>query len=216
MEYLSEIWEIFLLFVNAQPAGWIYFFLFLGSFMENVTPPVPGDTLIVFGAYLAGMGLIGVWPAYLAMFVGSVLGCMLVYALAYWKGRAFLIGLFPRIFRAERLDDTERWFRRYGDKVVVFNRFLPTVRAFVGIVAGVSRMHPVRMGAYVLLGTFMWNSLLVYFGLVVGENWEVVIGALRAYNQVAMGLLVLGAIGFAVWRRRRLVTSSYQQKKRRA
>ena len=64
MEYWSQLGVSFLAFLNAQPPGWIYFFLFLGVFMENITPPIPGDMLIVFGAYLAGIGIIGLWPAY--------------------------------------------------------------------------------------------------------------------------------------------------------
>ena len=203
MDYFGELWNAFLAFLNAQPPGWIYVFLFLGAFMENVMPPIPGDTLIVFGAYLAGMGIIGVVPAHLAMWVGSTVGCLLVYGLAYWKGRAFFIRLNLRLFSAGNLDLAEAWFARYGDKLVVFNRFLPTVRAFVGIVAGISRMHPVRMTVYVVLGTFLWNSLLVYFGLKVGENWELVIKVLEAYNRILLLLMVPCAIGIWAWHRRK-------------
>lgn len=199
MEYLSEMGASFLAFLNDQPPAWIYVFLFLGAFLENVVPPIPGDTLIVFGAYLAGVGIIEVWPAYVVMWVGSAVGCLLVYGLAFWKGRIF----FLRFATEEHLFKAETWFRRYGDKIVIFNRFLPTVRAFVGIVAGISRMSPVRMTFYVVLGTFLWNSLLVYFGLMVGENWEVVIGVMKTYNRVVLTLMVIGGIVFWFWRRKK-------------
>lgn len=203
MEYLSELGTSFLAFLNAQPPAWIYFFLFLGAFLENVVPPIPGDTLIVFGAYLAGVGIIQVWPAYFAMWVGSALGCLLIYGLAYWKGRAFFLKFRFKFATEAHLDSAENWFRRYGDKIVIMNRFLPTVRAFVGIVAGISRMSPVRMTFYVVLGTFLWNSLLVYFGLKVGENWEIVIDVMKTYNRVVLGLMVVGGIGFWLWRRKK-------------
>ena len=203
MEYFSEAWDSFLVFLNTQPPGRIYIFLFLGAFMENLVPPIPGDTLIVFGAYLAGRGYIGVYPAYVAMWLGSALGCLLVYAIAFWKGRALFLSMESRLFSVDNLDRAEGWFSRHGDRVVIFNRFLPTVRAFVGIAAGLSRMHPLRMTLYVFLGTFIWNALLVYFGLIVGENWQLVVQVLQAYSRVIMVLMVVGCAAYWFWRKKR-------------
>jgi membrane protein DedA with SNARE-associated domain len=203
LEYLSELGASFLLFLNGQPPAWIYFFLFVGAFMENVVPPIPGDTLIVFGAYLAGIGMIQVWPAYACMWVGSALGCMGVYGLAYWKGRAFFLKFQFKFATEAHLNSAEAWFERYGDRIVILNRFLPTARAFVGIVAGITRMNPWRMTLYVAVGTFLWNSLLMYFGLMVGENWEIVIAVMKTYNRVVLFLMAAGGIGFWILRRRK-------------
>ncbi|MBE83315.1 MAG: hypothetical protein CME21_12195 [Gemmatimonadetes bacterium] len=206
MEYLAEFWDNFLVYLNNQPPGWVYFFLFMGAFLENVVPPIPGDTLIVFGAYLAGIGVIQVWPAYIAMYVGSAMGCLLVYGMAYVKGRDFFLRLERRFFDESKIEVAEIWFEKYGIRIVIFNRFLPTVRAFVGIVAGIIRMNPVRMTLYVAIGVFLWNSLLVYFGLMVGENWQLVVTVLRTYNQVVITLvLVVGGAyyGWKYWKRRK-------------
>ncbi len=199
MEYFAEVWDSFLVYLKDQPPGRIYFFLCLGAFLENVVPPVPGDTVIVFGAYLAGIGVIAVWPAYFAMWVGSTVGCLLIYGVAFVKGRAFFLRLNLKFLNEENLGRAEAWFNRYGGKIVVFNRFLPTVRIFVGIVAGISRMHPARMTLYVVCGTLLWNSLLVYFGLMVGENWQLVVDVLKTYNRVLVVLMVVGLIGFWWW-----------------
>ena len=193
MEYFTQLWDGFLAYLNTQPPGWIYFFLFLGAFMENVVPVIPGDTLIVFGAYLAGMGVIEVWPAYGVMWVGSSVGCFLVYWIAYIKGRDFFLRLEARYFDESKIAAAETWFSTYGVRIVIFNRFLPTVRAFVGIVCGIIRMNPVKMAIYVAVATTLWNSLLVYFGLMVGENWQLVITVLQTYNKVVITLALLGA-----------------------
>ena len=206
MEYLAEFWDNFLIYLNNQPPGWVYFFLFMGAFLENVVPPIPGDTLIVFGAYLAGIGVIQVWPAYIAMYVGSAMGCLLVYGMAYVKGRDFFLRLERRFFDESKIEVAEIWFEKYGIRIVIFTRFLPTVRAFVGIVAGIIRMNPVRMTLYVAIGVFLWNSLLVYFGLMVGENWQLVVTVLRTYNKVVITLvLVVGGAyyGWKYWKRRK-------------
>ena len=200
MEYLTELWNAFLAYLNDQPPGWIYFFLFLGAFLENIVPPIPGDTLIVFGAYLAGIGVIAVWPAYFAMWIGSAMGCLLVYSVALVKGRAFFLQL--NFVNEKTLHRAETWFNHYGDKIVIFNRFLPAVRIFVGIVAGITRMPPLRLTLYVLFGTLLWNSLLVYFGLMVGENWQLVVAVLKTYNRVLAIAMVVALLGFWWWRRK--------------
>jgi len=200
MEYLGQLWDGFFAYLNTQPPGWIYFFLFVGAFMENVVPPIPGDALIVFGAYLAGVGVIDVWPAYGAMWVGSVVGCLLVYWIAYVKGRDFFLRMEARFFDASRIEVAETWFQDYGIRIVIFNRFLPTVRAFVGVVAGIARMNPVKMTLSVAIGTTIWNSLLVYFGLKVGENWQLVITALQTYNQVVLALALTAATVYFSWK----------------
>ena len=206
---LGEYWDAFLDYLRAAEPAYIYFLLFVGSFMENVVPPIPGDTLIVFGAYLVGLGIIQLWPAYFLMWAGSALGCLLIFAIAYTKGRPWFQRWEPRIFSDANLSLGEKWFSKHGQKIVIFNRFLPTVRAFVGVVAGLGRMHPVRMTLYVIFGTLIWNSLLVYFGLKVGENWHLVTQVLKAYNRAILVLLIAGAVGwYIVHRRRKARTAS--------
>jgi len=200
---VAEYWDLLLDYLRAAPPTYIYIFLFVGSFMENVVPLIPGDTLIVFGAYLAGIGIIQLWPAYFLMWAGSAVGCLLIYGIAYTKGRDWFQKWEPRIFSNEHLQLGERWFIKHGQKIVIFNRFLPTVRAFVGVVAGLSRMHPARMSLYVILGTLLWNSLLVYFGLMVGENWALVVSVLRTYNRIILVLLVIGGAAWYIRHRRR-------------
>ena len=200
MEYFTQLWDGFLTYLNSQPPGWIYFFLFLGAFMENMVPPIPGDTLIVFGAYLAGIGVIDVWPAYAAMFVGSASGCLLVYWIAYIKGRDFFVQLEARYLEESKIKVVETWFANYGVRIVIFNRFLPTVRAFVGIVCGIIRMNPAKMVIYVVTSTVLWNSLLVYFGLMVGKNWQLVIAVLQTYNKVVLTLAIVAAGVYYGWK----------------
>ena len=199
-----EYFDRFVAFISGQPQALIYVALFLGAFLENVIPPIPGDSIIVFGAYLAGRGVLNEVEVFLYMWIGSFLGCMLAYAVGYFKGRAFFVAWSPRIFCAERFAQAERWFDRYGGKLIVFNRFLPGVRCVIGISAGMSGVKPVRMAFCVALGTLIWNGILVYAGVLVGSNWKLILRILNTYNRVMMILLILAAcIGAMVWYRRR-------------
>ena len=128
----------------------------------------------------------------------ATIGCLFVYTVAWWVGRPF----FLKFVSDESLDRAEGWFLRHGQKIVLFNRFLPTVRVFVGIVAGLIHMNPVLMVLYVFAGTFLWNSLLVYFGVMVGENWRLVIDVLHTYNRMLLGLMVVVVVVYWIWKRR--------------
>jgi len=119
------------------------------------------------------------------------------------KGREFFLRLEARYFDESKIEVAENLFQKYGIRIVIFNRFLPTVRAFVGIVAGIIQMRPPKVVLCVLVGTFIWNSLLVYFGLMVGENWQLVITVLRTYNQVVITLALLGAACYYGWKWRK-------------
>ena len=98
LAYFTELWNSFLAYLNNQPPGWIYFFLFLGAFLENIVPIIPGDTLIVFGAYLAGIGLIAIWPAYFVMWIGSAVGCFAPLRHSFCKGTVVLLATKRKIF----------------------------------------------------------------------------------------------------------------------
>ena len=200
MEYFDQ----FVAFISGQSPVLIYTTLFLGAFFENLIPPIPGDSIIVFGAYLSGRGVLGKTEAFIWMWIGSYTGCMFLYVIGYTKGREFFVSRSPRIFSPERFAQAERWFERYGGKLIVFNRFLPGVRCVIGISAGLSRVKPWRMGLYVALGTLLWNGILVYTGIVVGSNWKLILQILKTYNHIMMVLILLAGCAFAaIWFRRR-------------
>ena len=157
----------------------------------------------MFGAYLAGLGLLNEVEVFGWLWAGSFSGCMVVYGIGYRKGRAFFTARSPHIFSDERFARAERWFDRYGGKLIVFNRFIPALRCVIGISAGISRVKPLRMAACVALGTLIWNGLLVYAGLLLGSNWKVILRILKAYNGVMLALILLAAcVGAVVWYRR--------------
>ena len=87
-------------------------------------------------------------------------------------------------------------------------RLFPFYERQMRNVAGLGRMHPIRMTLYVILGTLIWNSLLVYFGLMVGENWQLVTQILKAYNRAILVLLIAGAVSWYIVHRRRKVRTA--------
>ena len=106
------------IFNNIDPAL-AYFVLFVSAFVENVFPPIPGDTVTVLGAYLVSQGHLGFWGVYLSTSTGSLCGFATMYYLGYRYGRAFFYqGKRVRYFGESRLHKAAKWFSHRGYSVI--------------------------------------------------------------------------------------------------
>lgn len=167
---------------------WGYAFLFISSFVENIFPPLPGDTFVVLGAFLVARGQMAFLPAYASTLVGSVSGFLTCYAIGKRWGRQWFQSKHGRFFSQEHLDRVDRWFRRYGDWVLVFNRFLSGFRAVVSFAAGIAHMNFRKVLLFAFFSCLLWNGFLMGLGLYVGQRWAVV---LHDYQRIVFGFLVL-------------------------
>lgn len=181
--------------------------VFASSVVEYVFPPFWGDTFILLGFFLAGQGVVG-WPA---IFVAAVAGGLAGSATAYALGRRY--GLRAARYFASRGRRSrsrarlDRLFVRFGERVLLFNRFLPVVRGLLLYGAGAMRLRPRPALIYTALGNVAWVALLMAVGVLTGGTWEQIQETFRQYSRVA------GVAAFAVatawlswllWRRARL------------
>ena len=178
-----------------------YGLLFVCAFLENVVPPVPGDTVVVFSAYLVGRGIWDITPVFATTVSGGVFGFMFMFFMGMRYGRSIFEGCGGRFFTSEGLQRAERWLARYGFWLILANRFLTGVRSVVAISAGLGRMSSVRVLIAGGLSMMFWNGLLLYVGLLLGQNWGEVSELLNQYNKVLFGAFVFG-FGILFIRRR--------------
>jgi len=190
--------------LDQWPPPLLYGALVFSAFLENVIPPVPGDTVVVFSAYLVGRGVLGLWAAYLATCVGGLAGFMAMYYLGYARGRDFFASRGGRLFSEENLAKAEGWLARYGLFLVAANRFLSGVRSVIALASGMGRMDWKRVALAGLLSLALWNALMFYAGMLLGQHWERVLEYLGEYNRVLSGALALVVLALAWrwWRRR--------------
>jgi membrane protein DedA with SNARE-associated domain len=83
------------------------------------------------------------------------------------------------------------WFGRHGSKAVFFCRFIPVVRSLISIPAGASRMPLHIFLPLTILGTAIWNTVLVCLGSFAGEAWESINDYIGLYSTIAVIILVL-------------------------
>lgn len=183
--------EQFLDYIGSTDRIWIYTFLFFGAYIENLMPPAPGDTVVVFGAYLVGIGTISFDLALLSTTAGSIAGFMTM----FYLGRLFGVRIIdsPRwkFFSSDEFTRTEAWFGRYGYRLVAANRFFSGARAIVSLFAGITNLKPVKVFFLALVSCTLWNVLLIYAGSKVGKNWEVITKYIHDYNIIVISILII-------------------------
>ncbi len=192
MSYLDR----FLDFISALPDTLVYFMLGLSAFVENVFPPIPGDTITAFGAFLVGTQRLNFFGVYLSTTFGSLVGFMFLFWIGGLLGRRFFVERDYRFFRAREIERAEAWFRRFGYLLILSNRFFPGIRSVISIAGGISRLKGLRVAGLALVSAGLWNLIWISAGYALGSNWETVrermTYILVRYNAAVMA--VLGAV----------------------
>ena len=194
----------FFTWMEALPPLWAYLTLFVIAYGENVLPPIPGDMVVVFGGYMAGLGSLNLLVVIFLATLGGAAGFMTVYALGYRLGHAVLDPDRMRWLPRDGVGKAQRWIQTYGYGVIAANRFLSGARSVISLTAGVAQMDPGRTAWWCTVSALVWTGLISYAGYAVGDNWEIVVVYLRAYGRVILALLAVAAVvggGYWYWQR---------------
>jgi membrane protein DedA with SNARE-associated domain len=190
--------EPFLSWLGALPIGALYAALGAVAAIENVFPPVPADTVVALGSFLAARGRGSVLAAFLATWVGNVGSAMVMYAVGRRYGAAKLEQrlLGSNAPQAERR--LEQLYGRYGVAALFASRFIPGVRALVPPFAGALRVPPMRAALAIGTASAVWYGTVSYLGFSLGGNWRRVLSVITEYGRVfafiGAGLLLLGVV----------------------
>jgi len=200
--------DAFISNLQQLPPLWIYTILFLSAVVENLVPPVPGDTVTLFGAYLVGIGYLDFSLVLLATTAGSLTGFMGLYWVGFRFGRDFLYGRNYRFFPRARMEQVDAWFVRWGLWIVLVNRFLSGARSVISIVCGMTRLPYIRVGLAALVSCLVWNALLLAAGFCLGSRWKQVVDIVEKYNYAVLAAGIVTVALIYLIRRRRAVTGN--------
>ena len=196
-----------------QAIGWPGVVLLMA--IESACIPLPSEIIMPLSGWvlIADKGL-GVEYIFLAGFcgaVGNVIGSVIAYEVGAWGGRPFLnhYGKYLLISPHD-VDVADRWFERYGDRMVFLSRLLPLVRTFISFPAGIARMKMRRFLLYSFIGSLPWSIGLAYGGYVLGQNWDRIREAIRPFD-IPILVVFLTLVAFFVWRRLRKPSPSRKQ-----
>lgn len=176
-----------------------YTMLFISAFIENVFPPIPGDTVTLIGAYFVGTGNLNYFGVLLSTTAGSVVGFMSLFLLAYWLEWKIIEKYNFKWMQRTHIDRVQMWFQKYGYWVILANRFLSGVRSIISFTAGLSKLKIPQVFLLSLVSAIVWNGLLISAGAFIGDHWENIVKYLKLYNQIIIIGLILIALVYLVY-----------------
>lgn len=173
----------------------IYAIFGMIAYLENVVPPIPGDILVVFGGYLAAEQIVGFNGMLLVTTIASVIGFMNMYGIGYYFGdkieaqrKNFWL---MKIVDVKYFDRGKRWMHRWGQRVILANRFLAGTRSVISVTAGLTQTKIYATVINATLSSLLWNFILLALGWIVHENWQVIGHYLNLYGWFILTLLVV-------------------------
>ncbi|RMD59032.1 DedA family protein [Candidatus Parcubacteria bacterium] len=173
--------------------------------IESSFIPFPSEVVIPPAAYLAQQGKLNIWGVIAAGVLGSLVGAVINYYLGLRLGRRLVYRLAAFRYahwlgiNQKKIEQSEQYFRHYGNWSTFVGRLVPAVRQLVSIPAGFSKMNFKYFIFFTFLGSSVWIVILAALGYFVGANKQL----LKQYYQeislaFALGFVLL--VAYWIWR----------------
>lgn len=175
--------------------------------LENIFPPIPSEFLLPFVGFLVGQGQFNFLFVLISATIGSVLGALVFYYLGGWIGekrfRSFIKKYGKYLLLGDKdIDKAKSWFDKHGNWAVLTGRFLPGIRSYISLPAGINKMPLVQFVILTTIGSVLWNAVLISLGWVLGSQWQ----KLNQYlNWLEYGVtaFVVAGILYLIWKKYR-------------
>lgn len=187
-------------FLEGLPPLLTYLVLGVGAALENLVPPIPADTFVLLGGFLAARGRPDPWMVFLVTWTANVASALAVYWVGHRHGRTFFqVGLGRHIVTRRQLRRLGQFYDRWGLFAVFFTRFLPGLRAVVPVFAGVTHQRFLPVAIPLGVASALWYGALVWVGATAGRNLEAVMRWFGEANTVLLAVAAGLGVGVGVW-----------------
>lgn len=130
---------------------------------------LPGDSLLITAGLVAATGALNIWWLNVLLCAAAVIGDSVGYAIGKRLGPALFTRPKSRLFNPQHIERTRRFYERHGAKTIVIARFVPIIRTFAPVVAGVGQMEYRRFLTYNVVGGVGWVVSLTWAGYLLGQ-----------------------------------------------
>lgn len=155
----------------------------------------PGDTLLFLAGTLAAQGLFSIYLVVPVIMISSILGGQAGYIIGRKAGPRIFKKKDGILFREEYIERSERFYEKHGGKTIMLARFIPIVRTFAPVVAGVGKMDQKRFVFYNVAGSALWGAGVTTLGYFFGKY----IPDIDKYILPVIGLVMVLSFGPAVY-----------------
>ncbi|HXQ62763.1 MAG TPA: DedA family protein [Acidimicrobiales bacterium] len=187
---------------------WGYAAVFVLTLLESMCVPIPSEVTLGLGGALASGAVIGgthgnlnLGLVIVAGVIGSVIGSLGAYLVGRTAGRGVInrYGRYLRMTHSD-LERAETWFRRRGERMVLYGRVVPFVRTFISLPAGVVEMKVAKFLAFTAVGVTAWVALLSSTGYALGSSWNSMTSVIGSTGYVVAGVAVVALAAALVHR----------------
>ncbi|MHC0039573.1 DedA family protein [Pseudoneobacillus sp. C159] len=178
-----------------------YIGVFLIIVLENLFPPIPSELVLSFSGFMTTRTDLTITGIILSSTTGSVIGAMIL----FWIGSILdvkriekIVERWGDVLRLKQADiqKADAWFDKYDVWTVFFCRMIPLLRSIISIPAGMASMNFSLFLFLTLIGTLIWNTILVCVGAMLGESWQQIIGFMQVYSNIIYVIFGVGGIWF--------------------
>ncbi len=131
---------------------------------------LPGDSLLFTAGFLASQGFLNIWLLIPLLFVAAVAGDSVGYSIGYRIGPRIFKRKDSILFHKDNLEHANKFFEKHGGKTIILARFMPIIRTFAPMLAGVGRMSYKTFLAYNVIGGFLWAVGITLLGYFLGKT----------------------------------------------
>jgi membrane protein DedA with SNARE-associated domain len=193
---LFEILAPLVDFITSQISNLGYVGIFFLMVLESALIPIPSEIIMPFSGFLVSEKKLDFTITVLSGSVGNLVGSMAAYYLGKKIRREIILkyGRFLLISQ-DHLEFAERIFQKHGSKITFVARLLPAVRTYISLPAGIGKTPIKKFVLYTFAGSVIWNAMLTYAGVKLGESWK----NIETYSPYLDVIAAAVVIGFVIW-----------------
>lgn len=189
-------------FLIFDPAVLIYTFGYIGLFAIVFAESglffgffLPGDSLLFTAGLLASQGLFNIFLLVGLIILAAVLGDNF----GYWFGSKLGPAIFTKddsfFFNKKYIEKTQKFFIKHGSRAIIFARFVPVVRTFTPILAGVGKMPYSLFVQYNIIGGIIWGAGITFLGYFLGS---IVPNIDKYLSIIIIGIIIISFIPIVI------------------
>lgn len=155
----------------------------------------PGDSLLFTAGFLASVGFFDIRLLALGCFIAAVAGDNIGYYIGHRWGRRLFHKKDSLLFHHDHLMKAEAFYEKHGGKTIILARFVPVIRTFSAVVAGIGKMNFLTFFIFDMIGGLLWAVAIPYLGYYLGKS----IPDIDKYLIPAIGLIILASISPGIY-----------------
>ena len=179
-----------------------YWAVFIGIAIENMGIPLPGETIVIVGGFLAGSGELNYWWVLGSAIAGAVLGDNFGYWVGRFGGWELLVKI-GRVFRLQeqQLEQARERYSKNAVQAVFFGRFVTLLRIFAGPLAGITQMPYKQFLLCNFGGAAVWATTIVSIAFFLGKavSLEQIVSWIAQIGFAALVLVVIVLLAPIIW-----------------